>query len=219
MFPGWAHTEASLAPLAEALFDHFESLPGLSGPQDVDGPCIVLGWSMGGMKAIELAAEHPEKVESLILISSTAKFCAAENYPYGTSESALRGMTAALRRNPRRVLSDFFSQCAAPFTLSGPELEKKIDQAMNISLDELVSGLHYLQRTDLRTIFEKVKAPCLILHGRDDQIIPSDASLWMGRRLSNSRLELLDGLGHDLPIRRPNEVASYILRYQGGRLD
>jgi 2-hydroxy-6-oxonona-2,4-dienedioate hydrolase len=51
---------------------------------------------------------------------------------------------------------------------------------------------------------EQIKAPTMIVHGRADRILPFENSLELAARIPRSRLFLLGGLGHLIPMERPD---------------
>ena len=85
LMPGWAHTAESLRPMATLLARHrpvkiidpraWPDRPGYAEPMGHElrrehEPCVLAGWSLGGMIALEAAAACPEKTAALIMISS-----------------------------------------------------------------------------------------------------------------------------------------------------
>ncbi len=154
---------------------------------------IVTG-SMGGLLAMELL---PESCQKLVLISSTAKFCAAEGYRCGTHEKVLKRMIAQLKRDPEAVLDGFFKNVHFPFRESRQAISMRKKAAMD--LDDLVAGLEYLLGSDLREKVPGIGIPVLLLHGSDDRIIPSGASEWLHEHLPDSRLHIIGNDGHALP--------------------
>ncbi len=167
------------------------------------GAATVVGWSLGGMAALELAARCPENVERLALIASTPKFCSAADWTCGVPPPNIRAMRLGLQRNPDVVLADFYRLVNAPFAESAAELP---DQAL-AGCDEMMAGLDYLLRMDLRPCLARIRIPVLIAHGREDRVIPWQAADYAHCVLSGSRLCLYDGVGHDLPLREPAKLA------------
>ena len=55
-------------------------------------PAHLLGWSLGGLVALHMAARHPEKVRSLCLTASFARLSAAPDYPERLANPALGKM-------------------------------------------------------------------------------------------------------------------------------
>lgn len=202
MIAGWAHPAAALRPLADALaefasprlFAAHESLPKLREP------AFLLGWSLGGLRALYAALNAPEKFPGIILIGSTARFCSAPDYPHGIATSRLRAMKAALRKEPETVLRQFFADVAAPATLTPAELDEKVAAALALGPDQLAAGLEELLVTDLRAQLACCAKPALVLHGRADRIIPSAAGEWLASQFVFSRFAAFDGVGHDLPL-------------------
>jgi len=44
-----------------------------------------------------------------------------------------------------------------------------------------------------------ITCPTLVIHGRDDKLLPAAGGEATARVIAGSRLELIDGMGHDLP--------------------
>jgi pimeloyl-ACP methyl ester carboxylesterase len=45
----------------------------------------------------------------------------------------------------------------------------------------------------------RVSRPTLVIHGRDDPLIPVECGIDTARHIEGARLEIIDGMGHDLP--------------------
>lgn len=212
MIAGWAHPAAALHPLAEALAEFAaprllaadESLPKLGEP------AFLLGWSLGGLRALYAALNTPEKFPGLILIGATARFCAAPDFPHGVATARLRAMKAALRKAPEPVLRQFFADVAAPAVLTPAELDEQVAAALALGTERLAAGLDELLATDLRAQLAANSKPALVLHGRADRVIPCAAGEALAERFVFSRFAAFADLGHDLPLRAPEKLAAEI---------
>ncbi len=209
---GWAHGPETVQPMAEALSDGF-SVEILTGAHVLlkraipDADFIVTG-SMGGL----LALEHlPKLCKKLVLISSTARFCATEGYPCGTHEKILKRMIAQLQRDPQAVLAEFFKNVHHPRRESRQAAARRLEAAPDLA--ELVSGLEYLLATDLRLKVPSVPVPVLLLHGAEDRIIPAAASEWLHAHLPDSRLTLIPHGGHALPAHHFSATVNAVRRF------
>jgi len=206
---GWAHGTEAVQPMADALSADY-NVQILTGAQVLserhipDTDYIITG-SMGGLLAMELL---PERCKKLVLISSTAKFCADEGYECGTPEKVLRRMILQLKRNPDAVLTAFFKNVHFPQKQSRQNTPPPCG-----STEELVTGLEYLFSSDLRKKIPAFSIPVLLLHGADDRIIPSSAAEWLHAHLPDSQLKLFPAQGHALPAHRFGEVMGEISRF------
>ena len=73
----------------------------------IDAPADILGWSLGGLVALYLAARHPGKVRSLCLTASFARLTADEDYPEGLAAPALGKMVGAFRTDYAKHIKQF----------------------------------------------------------------------------------------------------------------
>lgn len=185
--------------MGDALSDGFE-VRLMTGSQVLeeqripDADYIVTG-SMGGVLAMELL---PESCQKLVLISSTAKFCASEAYACGTPEKILKRMILMLKRNPEAVLAEFYKNVHYPHPHTCASVREP--------LDALVAGLEYLLASDIRAKVPSIRIPTLLLHGAQDRIIPAGAAEWLHENLPNTTLEIYADGGHALPAHHFTKV-------------
>lgn len=206
LISGWAHGLAAIQPMGAALSDRFD-VQLLTGAQVLkdqavpDADFIVTG-SMGGLLAMELL---PASCKKLVLISSTAKFCASEDYPSGIAEKILKRMILQLKRDPIPVLTEFYKNVHHPY--------RAVKTIPGCSPNELIVGLEYLLTSDVRPKVSAIKIPVLLLHGTEDQIIPVSAAEWLRDHLPNSELTLFENDGHALPAHHFDEVMAAITAF------
>lgn len=161
-------------------------------------PITLIGWSLGGMLALELAHQHPSKIKKLILISSTAKFVQDETYPYGLSEIILKNLSRKIHRNSIATQKEFYKLM---FSSEEQSFQQKFLQEQSLktlvdNVDNLQTNLHYLFQKDLRGILKEIKTPTQIIHGTSDEICPISAGKYLYEHLLNAKLNSLPACGH-----------------------
>ncbi|MGC9196250.1 MAG: alpha/beta fold hydrolase [Syntrophobacteraceae bacterium] len=232
---GWAHGEEVFLPLAEKI--------GMRGPvaslcpascelwRDGDekissyaravsahldkwsDPACIIGWSAGGVAAIETAARYPEKCAGLVLLSATARFCSQKEYACGVRPAVLRAMIAGLQKTPEAVLKDFISRALYPLEAAEDLLAQRTEAALCAGVDSLAWGLKYLASADFRSDISSIPHPCLIIHGQKDMIVPWEAGRYLHQNLSRSHLELLPSAGHSLMEQCPEDISRPIAKF------
>lgn len=180
-----------------------------------EDPSVVIGWSAGGVVALEVARENPELIEALVLVGATPKFCAGDGYPWGVAARNVRAMILEIKKYPKAVLNRFFQDVSWPTVESESCRNKKVIAAHDVGIEHLVHGLHYLQKIDLRDRLNALEIPILIIHGREDRIVPWQAGAWLNHALPDSRIIIHEGVGHDISERRPGLLASEIREFLG----
>ena len=125
----------------------------------------------------------------------------------------VRVMILGIRKDTKGVLDRFFQDVSWPAVESERCRNKKVNEAHHMGMEPLVHGLRYLQKTDLRYRLKRVEVPTLIIHGRQDRIVPWQAGAWLNHSLPDSRLIIHEGVGHDIPERQPIVLASEIREF------
>ena len=90
----------------------------------------------------------------------------------------------------------------------------KIDKD-NENYKGLIPALALLRSVDLRTMVSKVKTPSLIISGGRDKLTSCDASLWMQKRIKNSKIKNIETAGHIPFISHKNDVLNVISKFLG----
>jgi pimeloyl-ACP methyl ester carboxylesterase len=164
----------------------------------------VVGLSMGGMIAQELAIRHPERVLSLTsLMSSTGD----PSLP-GPKPELMRLFELMLRpaRDREQALEAWmrvFRAIASPgFPLDEAALRKKLVLSFDRCYDP--AGVVRQQAAitasgSRKQALASVRAPTLVIHGKEDPAAPVEAGIDTARSIPGAELLLVDGMGHDLP--------------------
>jgi pimeloyl-ACP methyl ester carboxylesterase len=162
----------------------------------------VVGASMGGMIAQTMAARHPERVLSLTSIMSTTGARHVGNpalkvYPFFLGRPP-RGKDAYVERTVK-----IFSIIGSPgFERDDAALHRLA--ALSYDRDPTSSGtprqLAAILAGGNRTAeVRRIKAPTVVIHGTKDKMVARSGGKATARAIPGARLELIEGMGHDLP--------------------
>ena len=168
----------------------------------------VVGASLGGMIAQELAVAHPERVDRLVLCCTTPGGAGAVPMPEVTvrlfGEAASLEPHVALRRFVENALAP--GQDAVAAELFRRRLENPPDP---VGWQGQAAAGTTFAGVDLA----RVQAPTLVVHGTADNVVdPANAAL-LAARLGGARVELLAGAGHMLFWERPAEFVRVVSEF------
>ena len=162
----------------------------------------VVGASMGGMLAQLMAAWWPERVRSLVSIMSNTG-------SLRSGQPALRLYPSFLARPPRskeeyvdRLVKVFGIIGSSGFERDEGDLRLLAETAFDRGADPAGSGrqLAAIQSSGSRVRdLRRIKAPTLVIHGTADLLVRPSGGRATARAIPNARLQLIDGMGHDLP--------------------
>ena len=186
----------------------------------LDGP-IVIGNSMGGFAAAELALSFPTRVEKLVLVSAAGlaiEYQRRQPALFGASVlTAVTARTGARATEPvvrRPRLRRLFLQGVLryPERLSGPLTWELVQGAEKPGF---VPALEALMNYSYRDRLGSIEIPTLIVWGRNDLLVPvGDAERYERLIGPNARTVIFDETGHVAMIERPNRfnraVAEFI---------
>lgn len=188
------------------------NLPGHGGAADADDwlaavlaglpdePCILVGWSLGGMLAMQLAAAYPARIAGLALVGSTPKFVSGEGWPHAVGRQVLDGFRQALDVQSDKLMGRFFAMMFSGDIVSRETYRDIARQAVNkqqpTSHVALLKGLQLLGSLDLRPLLEKLSMPVWLAHGRNDAIVPPEAMAYLAAALPHAAATWFDDCGH-----------------------
>jgi pimeloyl-[acyl-carrier protein] methyl ester esterase len=165
----------------------------------LEAPANLVGWSMGGMVALALAARHPDRVAKLVLVGTSPAFVNRPGWDLGLAPEVLAGFATELARDYRATLLRFLSLQArggdAAREVVG-RLRETVFARGEPPADTLAAGLDLLGQVDLRAEVAAVRCPTLVVHGAHDTLCPAAAGHWLEAHLAGARLALHPGASH-----------------------
>lgn len=172
----------------------------------------LVGWSLGGMLALQLAAQCPNKIEKLVLIGSTPRFTSCENYNGGIPALIVKNLARKLSRKKSETQLDFYQSMFSQkeITVSQKFIQDLAPIFFDIDLDALQNGLSYLQNTDLRHILPSITIPTEIIHGTEDCICLPEAAKYMASTIPYAKVTYLPDAGHVPFLTRGKTIAKII---------
>ncbi|MBW4523242.1 MAG: alpha/beta hydrolase [Scytolyngbya sp. HA4215-MV1] len=204
------------------MVDHLADLERLINRFQIQ-QCVVLGWSLGGILAIELALKFPERVSGLVLIATAARPY-SNHPPIDWQDTALTGIASIFNRlNPgwqwnidtfgRRSLYRYLIQqhtkTAYQYLASDAlpaylKTSRLATQALNRALSK-----GYNRLPDL----EQIQCPCLVMAGDADRHITPASSLETAQYLKDCKWHLYPNTAHLLPWEIPKQIQQDLDRW------
>jgi pimeloyl-ACP methyl ester carboxylesterase len=164
----------------------------------------VCGASMGGMVAQQIAARHPGRLKSLTLMMTSS---GARHLP-GPS-MRVRGAMISRPVDPKSFDSivshyvDIYKLIGSPgFPTSDDWLRKRLSMSVRRSYRPRGTARQLtaiVADGDRTGMLSRVKLPTQIIHGLADPLVPVAAGRDLARSIRDARIDLVDGMGHDLP--------------------
>lgn len=189
----------------------------------------VVGTSMGGRVALELALAYPARVGRLVVVNSLG-LGRPKIQPYypmmlmpRLGETLLQGMRHGLRWAPSPVIRSL----AARFTGAAGDLEKTMSDeylddlremyaaegypgAYLASVRSIANPRSYLGGLDVSHRLERIKAPVLFIWGANDPLFPLEQATRAHGLLKGSKLSVIEGAGHTPQAEKPKEFNRHL---------
>jgi pimeloyl-ACP methyl ester carboxylesterase len=187
--------------------------------------CSLIGNSMGGFIATEVAITDPDRVDELVLVSAAGiTWAQARREPAellgrmgrAAAPVALKFQMSGIRRRRMRRMA-FQGVFHDPNALRREMLWENFVPALRSPgyLDAMTTLVGY----DIRHRLEEIEVPTLIVWGRNDRVVPVPAALSYKKRIGdNAELVIFDRCGHVPQIERPvrfNRVVEEFLAGHG----
>ncbi|ABA88908.1 O-methylpimelyl-(acyl carrier protein) methylesterase [Syntrophotalea carbinolica DSM 2380] len=205
--PGHGHSEPGSGYDLPQLAADMEEWLGIIGITD----SYLLGWSLGGMVALELLEHLGGRLKKLILISTSPCFVQRDTWKSGQPATQLKVLGRQFSRDSQAALHDFFARQFAGEDLDDHEIlnlrHALLDSSPPPTKAAALGGLDTLGRSDLRRRCWP-RVPALVIHGACDAIIPVDAGRYLSRHLPDARWVELEHVGHAPFVTRTGQCAA-----------
>ena len=173
----------------------------------------VLGISMGGMVAQELVLRHPERVRTLTL---GCTYCGGPGASL-TEEAVItrlgEGMMSGDRE--RAIRTGYEINVARSFAADEANFAPFRDMAvaMPAPVPVIMLQMQAIAAHDTSARLGEVRAPTLVVHGNEDQMLGADNGRLIASLIPGARLELLEGVGHLFWWEQPERSAQLVLEH------
>ena len=170
----------------------------------------LLGHSMGGIVAMEMYSQEPERIERLVLMDTNPK-------------AELEEMQ--LRREPQinavrdGKLLNVMRDEMKPNYLAESENQDAVlgicmDMAMSLGPDVFINQSRALQtRQDQQSTLNSIDIPVLIMCGSEDKLCTLERHELMHNMISNSELKIIYNAGHMPTLEQPNETTEVLKQW------
>jgi len=182
----------------EPPFEDLDSLASLVA-DSLPAACTLVGWSLGGLVALRLAAMRTPQVRRLVLVATTPRFVAGPDWSHGLASEVVEEFALELARDHRAVLDRFLALQAR-----GDERQRALIRELRLLVHQreaprpaaLAAGLDVLREADLRVETRHVRAPTLVIGGAYDRLTPPAAGRYLAEHVPSARHVLMPRASH-----------------------
>ena len=163
-----------------------------------DGPCVVVGSSMGGSCALEMARQAPDRIAALVMVGAKAG-----HHP----EPALRDRYIALLE--AYGISSLWSEIMA--NLVGNHADRRVIDRIKANIfdqrtEDLVRAVKVFHgRPDLADVVSRWEKPFIAVCGDCDLIVTEKKTADLASSAPLGQLHVMRGCGHYMNMERPKE--------------
>lgn len=172
---------------------------------------VLIGWSLGGMIAVNIAARYPQKISHLVTLAANAKFVASRDYETAMSLAVNRQFNKGFAGDAPATLKLFSGLLS-----QGDENERSLlKQVRNLAKPEKINtnwlqALNLLSSLDNRAAFNKLSPTGLHLLAEHDVLVPVAAAQSLTALNPQQEIKVVAGAAHALHWSLPELVISLI---------
>lgn len=217
---GWALHSGVFAPLIDALRDRFTlhalDLPGhgrrvaepVPGTQaswadtvlaSAPANALWLGWSLGGLVALEAALRSPARLRGLMVMASSPRFVRGNDWPFGMDAEVLAGFARQLQTQHAQTVQGFIAldlMHSPGGTLAADALRRDILSQPAPSEAAIATGATLLAQSDLRSRLAYLTMPSCWVASERDRLAAPGAIQAAAALAPKAEFQLIPRAGH-----------------------
>jgi 3-oxoadipate enol-lactonase len=193
-----------------SITDLADDAAGLLDALELDSAHVV-GISMGGMVAQELALRHPDRLRTLTL---GCTYCGGPGSAL-TQEAVITRLGEAMMSGDREraIRTGYEVNVAASFAADEANFEafRSMALALPAPVPVIMLQMQAIAAHDTSARLGEVRAPTLVIHGDEDLMLGVDNGRLIASLIPGARLEVLEGVGHMFWWEQPERSARLVL--------
>ena len=200
---GHGQSDKHLGPYSAKMFvnDHYLLLKALHIEKN-----FILGFSMGGVIALQFALEHPEMTDALVVVSSSSE----------VSEKAIamyEERAALVEQQGMETIASIVDTAFTPdFARQNPSVVAQYREILLQNHPEAyAAAARAMIRYNLTAKLGKISCPTLVIVGEKDISVGVGGSVIINRHIPNSKLTILPEAGHIIMQEKPDDCADQLL--------
>lgn len=180
---------------------------------------VVIGWSLGGLVALELTARYPSHISQLVLVAATPRFVAAKDWRHGVEPDLFKMFARNLVMDPAGTIKKFMAIQA----LGSPNakqdsrrIQQRVEKQGAADHEALQAGLNLLLNEDKRQTLYELSVPVTLIAGKNDTLVKKQA-LFEVAKSAHVKLFILPQAGHAPFISHPDDFIRILFQVPGLR--
>ena len=166
----------------------------------------IVGASMGGMIGQLVAANHPDRTISFTPIMSSTN---GPDLP-GANPEVRKVLMQTARTKVKTQEEALELGLAFSSLIASDEGRSRIEERKEMMKLAQERSFYppgpkrqmaaIIDTGNLRPVARRISAPTMVIHGAQDPLIPAECGKDIAANINDARFELIDGMGHDLPV-------------------
>lgn len=158
---------------------------------------IVVGHSMGGAIAQQIALQMPERVAGLVLLGTGSKLPVDPSLPQRITEETASAID---------WIVDWAWSDHAPDELKQLSRERLLNTPVAVLRNDYIA----CQTFDTREQVQNIQAPTLVISAAGDRMVKPKFSITLSEKIPEAAFVSIENAGHMFPLEKPHEVARII---------
>jgi 3-oxoadipate enol-lactonase / 4-carboxymuconolactone decarboxylase len=165
------------------------------------------GCSLSGSLGLRLALDHPHRVTSLALVSTSARPGTADSWRQRGVVIRTNGLEPVARTTPENWFTGGFAAAQPAIVDWAVQMVRTTDPGCYIAACEALAAF------DVRAELARIGVPALVVAGSEDASTPPADARALVAGISDARLALVPGASHLVPVEQPGAVTDLLIRH------
>ncbi len=176
--------------------------------------CLLMGWSLGAMLAVQLAHRYPQKISRIITLAANAKFVANRDYTAAMPLAVNRQFNKGFAQDATATLK-LFGGLLAQGDNNERVLLKQVRQLANAEAvnHNWLAALDLLANLDNRDAFAQLHQPGLHLLAEKDVLVPAAAANILQELNPQQHVQVIPGAAHAVHWSQPVQVIQLLRQF------